>query len=96
MDDAPPTGRAVIGMTPTQEARYALDWGGARSDLSMPAQLEYDRLKDDFLAQGRPLPQSEPAPTARSSPAARAGAVSALPWRRPPAAAGPCEGGEGM
>lgn len=61
-----------MGMTPTQEARYALDWGGARSDLSMPAQLEYDRLKDDFLAQGRPLPESEPAPPARSSPEVRA------------------------
>jgi len=33
-----------MAMTPQQEAQYALDFGVARSDLSMPAQLEYDRL----------------------------------------------------
>jgi hypothetical protein len=31
-------------MTPAQEAAYALDWNGDRSDLSPAAQEEYDRL----------------------------------------------------
>jgi hypothetical protein len=33
-----------MAQTPDQEARYALNFGVARSDLSMPAQLIYDRL----------------------------------------------------
>jgi Short C-terminal domain len=33
-----------MAMTPEQEARYALGYGVARSDLSLAAQLEYDRL----------------------------------------------------
>jgi hypothetical protein len=32
-------------LTPEQEALYALDRNLQRSDLSMAAQLEYDRLK---------------------------------------------------
>jgi hypothetical protein len=31
-------------MTPAEEARYALAWGTARSDLKPEAQAEYDRL----------------------------------------------------
>jgi len=34
----------AMAMTPLEEARYALNFGVNRSDLSMPAQLEYDRL----------------------------------------------------
>ena len=34
-------------MTPEAEARYALDFNVARSDLSMPAQLAYDELVRD-------------------------------------------------
>lgn len=34
-------------MTPEAEARYALDFNVARSDLSMPAQLAYDQLLRD-------------------------------------------------
>jgi Short C-terminal domain len=33
-----------MAMTPAQEARYALGYGLSRSDLSMAAQIEYDRL----------------------------------------------------
>lgn len=33
-----------MAMTPLEEATYALNFGVSRSDLSMPAQLEYDRL----------------------------------------------------
>lgn len=33
-------------MTPEQEARYALDFGVARSDLPEDAQLAYDRLAE--------------------------------------------------
>jgi uncharacterized OB-fold protein len=42
-------------MTPEQEATYALDHGVARSSLSMPAQLAYDRLRQDH--QERPPAQ---------------------------------------
>jgi Protein of unknown function (DUF2510) len=39
-------------MTPAQEAAYALDYGLQRADLSMAAQLEYDRLiKERALAR---------------------------------------------
>jgi DivIVA domain-containing protein len=39
-------------MTPEQEASYALDWDLPRSDLSMAAQLEYDRLARERKAAG--------------------------------------------
>ena len=39
-------------MTPEQEASYALDWDLLRSDLSMAAQLEYDRLARERKAAG--------------------------------------------
>lgn len=35
-------------LTPEQEASYALTWDLSRGDLSMAAQLEYDRLKPDW------------------------------------------------
>lgn len=38
-------------MTPVQEARYALTWGIARSDLKPDVQAEYDRL----VAEGGPM-----------------------------------------
>src|SRR5690348_9536918 len=38
-------------MTPESEARYALNWGVERSDLSAPAQLEYDRLRKERAAR---------------------------------------------
>ena len=38
-------------MTPEAEARYALDWNIARSDLSAPAQVEYDRLREQYAAR---------------------------------------------
>jgi hypothetical protein len=38
-------------MTPEAEARYALNWDVARSDLSAPAQLEYDRLREEYAAR---------------------------------------------
>ena len=42
-------------MTPEQEASYALDWDLPRSDLSMAAQLEYDRLSRERKAAGLAL-----------------------------------------
>jgi len=42
----------AMAMTPSEEARYALDFGVSRSDLSLPAQLEYDRL----VAEGHGTP----------------------------------------
>ena len=36
----------MVKMTPEQEAQYALDYGGARSDLPEDAQLAYDRLAE--------------------------------------------------
>lgn len=38
-----------MAMTPEQEARHALSYGISRSDLSLGAQIEYDRL----AAEGR-------------------------------------------
>ena len=35
----------MMGMSPEQEALYALHWNVPRSELSMTAQLEYDRLR---------------------------------------------------
>lgn len=45
-------------LTPEQEALYALEWNLPRSDLSMAAQLEYDRLKADWEREGV-LPTAE-------------------------------------
>jgi hypothetical protein len=43
-----------MGMTPVQEARYALNYNGKREDLSRAAQVEYDRLKQEaFFASTR-------------------------------------------
>ncbi len=44
-----------MALTPTEEAKYALNYGVSRSDLSLGAQIEYDRL----VAEGY-----EPAKTA--------------------------------
>ncbi len=41
-----------MALTPAEEAKYALDFGVSRSDLSLPAQLEYDRL----MAEGYGTP----------------------------------------
>ncbi len=62
-------------MTPAQEAAYALDYGVARSDLGMAAQLEYDRLLADRQANGQaPDLPAWPASQvqARTSPEVRA------------------------
>jgi Short C-terminal domain len=50
-------------MTPEAEARYALDWNVARSDLSAPAQREYDRLRKEYAARmpGEPVDATFPA-----------------------------------
>jgi hypothetical protein len=42
----------AMAMTPLEEAKYALDFRVSRSDLSLPAQLEYDRL----MAEGYGTP----------------------------------------
>jgi hypothetical protein len=47
-------------MTPEAEARYALNFNIARSNLSMPAQLAYDQLLHD----GYGLPKEEEEPDA--------------------------------
>jgi hypothetical protein len=52
--------QAMAEMTPEQEALYALNWNVSRSELSMPGQLEYDRLR-----QEHPAPQRELTPRAR-------------------------------
>ena len=46
---------AMAEMTPEQEALYALNWNVSRSELSMPGQLEYDRLRQEHPAQQREL-----------------------------------------
>jgi hypothetical protein len=45
-------------MTPEQEARYALGFGVARSDLSPDAQLAYDRLVEQQKAAATLVPVS--------------------------------------
>lgn len=40
-----------MALTPEQEARYALDYGVDRGDLSSEAQAEYDRLKPGWEKQ---------------------------------------------
>jgi hypothetical protein len=45
-------------MTPEQEARYALNWDVARSDLSADAQLAYDRLVEEWARDDAQVPVS--------------------------------------
>jgi hypothetical protein len=45
-----------MALTPEQEARYALDYGGDRSRLGREAQAEYDRLRDNGGLQPRAVP----------------------------------------
>jgi hypothetical protein len=63
-------------MTPEQEAEYALDNGIGRQDLSMGAQLAYDRLRAEREAAGFMPPDALPWPPPRvprrSSPEVRA------------------------
>lgn len=47
-------------MTPEAEARYALDYGLARRDLPIAAQLEYDRLCREGYGQARLGPAPAP------------------------------------
>ena len=42
-----------MGLTPEQEARYALNNGVARSGLSMGGQLAYDELRAQWAARGQ-------------------------------------------
>jgi hypothetical protein len=50
-----------MALTPEQEARYALDYGADRRDLSSEAQAEYDRLKDNgYLLQRQAVPYTPP------------------------------------
>jgi len=54
-------------MTPDQEAAYALDYGVSRSDLSMAAQMAYDRLLSEREAGLPGQPEPVPEVRARSS-----------------------------
>ena len=47
-------------MTPEQEALYALQWNVPRSELSMAAQIEYDRLRPAW-ERGEDRPTAEEA-----------------------------------
>lgn len=47
-----------MALTPTEQAKYALDYGVSRSDLSLGAQIEYDRL----VAEGHGTPPQEERP----------------------------------
>ena len=54
-----------MALTPEQEARYALDYGVDRRDLSSEAQVEYDRLRDNgYLLQRQAVPYMPPRPEA--------------------------------
>jgi len=58
---------ALAKMTPDQEAAYALDYGVSRSDLSMAAQMAYDRLLSEREAGLPGQPEPVPEVRARSS-----------------------------
>jgi hypothetical protein len=47
-----------MALTPTEEAQYALNFGLSRSDLSLGAQIEYDRL----IAEGYGIPPQQERP----------------------------------
>jgi hypothetical protein len=68
-------------LTPEQEARYALDFGVARSDLPEDAQAAYDRLAEQRARAGTQVPVSpadaEAAPRA-TMPRWMAAVVTAL------------------
>jgi hypothetical protein len=51
-------------MTPEQEALYALQWNVPRSELSMAAQIDYDRLRPAW-ERGEDRPTAEEVETAR-------------------------------
>ena len=67
-----------MGLTPTQEASYALNYKLGRDGLSTAGQLEYDRLLAERIAAAKgsqPTAGSAPPETpssARSSPEVRA------------------------
>ena len=66
-----------MGMTPTQEASYALNYKLGRDGLSKAGQLEYDRLLAERIAASKgscllPILLPEPTSPARSSPEVRA------------------------
>jgi hypothetical protein len=48
-------------MTPEQEARHVLTYGGSRDDLSHEGQEAYDRMKGGFYASTEP-PREAPEP----------------------------------
>ncbi len=55
-------------MTPEQEAKYALSYGGNRQDLPIAAQLVYDLLKAEREAAGVTTPDSPPRLPPRTPP----------------------------
>ncbi len=65
-------------LTPEQEALYALEWNLPRSDLSMAAQLEYDRLKADWEREGVLPTAEEPVARFPSAPDARRQILEAI------------------
>jgi len=67
----------VAQMTAEQEAEFALWRGLERQDLSVGAQLAYDRLKAERMAAGLPVPDPVPRTPRRSSPETRA-AISGI------------------
>ncbi len=79
-------------MTPEAEARYALSYGVARSDLSMAAQLEYDRLRAEMERGGTLPPAPATAPRFPSSLETRRGILEAIA-RRNDKYARPFDGG---
>jgi len=79
-------------MTPEGEARYALSYGVPRSDLSMAAQLEYDRLRAEMERGGTLPPAPAAAPRFPSSLETRRGILEAMA-RRNDKYARPFDGG---
>jgi len=64
-----------MALTPTEEAKYALDYGVSRSDLSLGAQIEYDRL----VAEGYAKPPGSPEIPPEQPP----GGPGQPPWSNP-------------
>jgi hypothetical protein len=67
------TTRDGMALTPTEEAKYALDYGVSRSDLSLGARIEYDRLvAEDYgtpsPTKAGPMPPQTPPPSWPQAP----------------------------
>lgn len=69
-------------MTPEAEARYALDFGGNRSDLSIAAQIAYDQLTAAIAKHGA-LPRPECEARFPSSPETRRAILDAIAGKNP-------------